>query len=125
MIKEVSYYMLALLLMVVACSHMSGIEKARTFGYESSQTYMSLHQEYVRLKSTDLPDNAKEFMSEEVAPVMNSTKKALIAYNDAIILWSDTGEKPQDYESLKRNFENLLASSTSLIAQVLTEYVYD
>lgn len=98
-------FSIAILAAVSGCAgvDMTAKEKARTAGYELSNVYVPLHEEYERLYP-ELPPHRQEWLSDQVAPKMNALRRLLITYNSAVIYWSSEegdGQKAVAERSLR------------------------
>lgn len=92
-------------------------EKAAVVSENATDTYVALYDTYKRLEVM-LTGNDLAKLKEDVAPVMNKTKKHLIAYNDLIIQWRESGGgKPMELVTNERLLNSLLAEVSSLLLE--------
>ena len=119
---------LALILLLAGCAGQTAVEKARTYGYETSNIYLNLWSEY---KATYERSNEEDraWLTEKIRPLMVKVKAGLITYNDAVLIWSRLAEraeqlgedpdkyKPDDLENNKIRLNELLYDIINLIAK--------
>jgi len=108
----------------LGCAHwgdMSGPEKARTFGYEAGRTYIDLHDAYGKLRGS-LGPQGRQFLSENVAPALNTLRDVLVVYNDAVIAWSAGTDPDVDLEALKREIQGLIADIVDGLVRARTRF---
>ena len=131
-LRSRSYGLLAVIIVLAAvafgCAGQTAVEKARTYGYETSNVYLNLDREY-RETYASATEEQQAWLTENLRPLMVKVKQGLITYNDAVLIWSrlalraeQIGEDPDSYkpEGLDENtvtLDELLLDIINLISK--------
>jgi len=91
-------------------------DQAKAVTNEMIVAYESLYQEYNRLHE-HFPDRRAQ-LEACVAPVMDSTKRALVILGDATAIWVRTKTKPHDWQGLFDRAASLLGEVKTTLANV-------
>ena len=121
-----------ILAVMSGCAGKTALERARTYGYQTSNVYLNLDREY-RETYARVGQADKDWLTKEVRPLMVKVKKGLITYNDAVLVWSRLVErakrmgedlkeaernyKPKDVDDNEIRLDDLLLSIINLIAE--------
>lgn len=106
--KTLSYTtFLFIMTLFIGCAAMESMtiqEKAQTTGYEMAVTYQNLYATYKDLKAIDAV-----VIPESVTNSMNTVKKLIVNYNDAVILLAETNSTAGiSLDILENNIKMLL-----------------
>ncbi|TIH12758.1 hypothetical protein D0S45_17460 [Marinifilum sp. JC120] len=120
-VKSNSSTLLVLLAMPVllqgcALMNLSPQDQALSVGKEMKIHYMALHREYESLHETLAPEQVS-FMEEEVAPVMDKAKAAIIAYRSAASTFARYKTAPNDIEDLKNSAWKAINDAVALLGK--------
>ncbi|GAU08127.1 hypothetical protein [Desulfoplanes formicivorans] len=108
------------MLVSIACgcsANMTPRERAQSTGYEVGQAYQELYANYVATE--ERLQAAGETMPAELAKSMDALKRAIIAYNDMVIVWAGTNaiDTPEGLDSLGADIAQLISDiSTTLMS---------
>ena len=92
------------------------VEKASIVSHNMSDTYVALYGSYKRFEDVLVGVDLERL--KEVAPILNTAKKHLIAYNDIIIQWRKSGgDEPVELLINKNILNSLLAEASSLLLE--------
>jgi len=115
-------------LTLAGCAGKTALERARTYGYETSNIYLNLDKEY-REAYEQAEEADRVWLTANVRPLMVKVKKGLITYNDAVLVWSrldarakemgdDPGKyKPDDVDDNQVRLDDLLLDIINLISE--------
>ncbi|GFM38306.1 hypothetical protein [Desulfovibrio psychrotolerans] len=105
-----------------ALKDLSPHEKGLAVGNELNTAYAALHQEYLSLHAS-LPPAGVLFLEKKVAPAMDTAKRAIVAYDDAAIIYARTKTKPLSWSQLLIDAETALQDCTALFIKARS-YLY-
>jgi hypothetical protein len=114
--KALLLLFLPALLAGCALKTMPAHEQAVAIGQETGAAYVALHEEYLNLHR-ELPQ-ARPVLEAQVAPVMDSTKHAVVALREAAALWRRTQTQPPDWQELQANAVRLLSDVRKMLQSV-------
>lgn len=109
--------LMAALLLAGCAAGVSGPQRARLLGHEMGLQYMELHQRYNQLIAS-LPETQKAWLREHAAPAMDRLKQGIVAWNQAAIEWSQSGEPGRDMDALLDEIERMATTAAQLLQEV-------
>lgn len=113
--------LLPVILQACALSSLPSYERGLAVGQELKVGYETLHQEYQTLHASEnMPLEGIAFMETKVAPIMDATKRAIIAYRSAAITYARTKIEPENWTKLGTNAATLFEDCTALVKQAHT-----
>gem|GEM_PF-1485684 len=92
-------------------------QEAVDLGAKLAKSYFAVHDAYNQLLGKADSDLAHT-LKRNVAPALNKTKYAIIAYNDVALLYMQSSERPADIAAMFSAARTLLADCTKLIQEV-------
>ena len=96
-----------------ALSGLAPHDKGVAVGTELNTGYAALHDEYLSLHAS-LPPDGVQFLETNVAPVMDTAKRAIVAYDDAAMIYARTRTEPPNWSQLRIDAETALQDCTAL-----------
>ena len=114
--------LLMLVLGIGCAANLTPRERAQATGYEVGQAYHELYQNY-RTTDARLQQVGKKTMPVELAKSMDALKRAVIAYNDMVIIWADTNSTgtPAGLDILGSDIVRLIADISTTLMQFKEE----
>lgn len=93
------------------------VEKASIASSNATKAYFALYDSYKDLDAM-LTGKDLEKLHEKVAPVLNKAKKHLIAYNDLVIQWRESGgAEPVELIANEKLLRALIAEVSALLLE--------
>lgn len=110
------FLVLAIPVLLTACAlkHLSPQEKALAIGEEMRTTYIALYEEYGRLHQAFSPEDTR-YLEHYVAPVMDETKRAIVAYRNAAEAFARLKAKPENHDHLLGEARHLIANCAATL----------
>lgn len=112
----VALILLPLVLQACALSHLAPYERGLAIGQEMKAGYVTLHEQYNELHASASPEG-RQYLEDRVAPLLDQTKRAVIAFRDAAQLYARTKVEPTNWDKLSRDADTLLQSAGVAIRQ--------
>jgi hypothetical protein len=101
-------------LQACALADLSPQDRALAVGEELRINYVGLYAEYGELHEA-LPPEGVAFLHANVAPAMDTAKRAIVAYRDAAQVYARTDTEPEGYDALLRDARRAFSSCAALI----------
>jgi pantothenate kinase len=117
--KKLTIIYILLLLFSFACgtspvSKMSAVDKAGVTAQEISKTYVDLYNTAKYYTENGTPEE-QEFMKKQVNAKLNKAKEAIVAMDEAVALWKQTGVDTMNAQQKQTDLNALLADISKML----------